>query len=190
MYKIRSMRIDSDKSGVVSTASGDSRITAVGKVIRRFKIDELSQLFNVIIGTMSLVGPRPLPSLDADILTPEERKVFDVKPGITDFSSIVFADEGEILEPYTDPDLAYNQLIRPWKSRLGLIYASNVSVRLDFFILWRTALVLANRNAALQSVADRVKLLGGDDLLVQVCRRLKELEPSIPLGATEVFKGR
>ena len=121
-YKLRSMIINADASGVDSTSVSDIRITSIGKLIRKFKIDELPQLWHVVIGKMSLVGPRPNVWNDVKIYTEEEKKLLSVKPGITDFSSIIFSDEGEILSKFEDPDLKYNQLIRPWKSRLGLFY--------------------------------------------------------------------
>ena len=91
-----------------------------GKTIRRYKIDEIPQLIHVISGKMSFVGPRPNVSADVDLYTEEEVKLLSVSPGITDISSIVFSDEGDILSGSKDPDLKYNQVIRPWKSRLAL----------------------------------------------------------------------
>ena len=94
IIKLRSMIVGADKKGVDSTSANDSRITTVGKIVRKYKLDELSQLFNVIKGDMSLVGPRPNVKRETDIYTVEEKKLLAVKPGITDFASIVFADEG------------------------------------------------------------------------------------------------
>ena len=125
MVKLRSMVVNADKSGVDSTSGNDMRITPIGHKIRRYKLDELVQLWNVLIGDMSLVGPRPNVKNETDLYTIVERDLLLVRPGITDFSSIVFSDEGEILEGKDNPDLAYNQLIRPWKSRLGLVYIKN-----------------------------------------------------------------
>ena len=121
MAKLRSMVSNADKSGVDSTSANDSRITPIGHKIRKYKLDELTQLWNVFIGDMSLVGPRPNVQRDVDLYTKDEKNLLNVRPGITDFSSIVFSDEGDILKDKKDPDLSYNQLIRPWKSRLGLI---------------------------------------------------------------------
>ena len=98
MVKLRSMRIGADKSGVDSTSAGDSRITPVGHFIRRYKLDELTQLWNVLIGDMSLVGPRPNVERETRLYTDLEQRLLTVKPGITDYASIVFADEGEILQ--------------------------------------------------------------------------------------------
>src|ERR1051326_2136187 len=131
MIKFRSMVVNADRSGVDSTAKRDSRITRVGAVIRRLKLDEFSQLWDVFCGRMSLVGPRPNVERDVRLYTPVERGLFAVRPGITDFASIVFADEGEILRGATDPDLRYNQIIRPWKSRMGLHYVGVRGSALD-----------------------------------------------------------
>ena len=120
MIKLRSMIVNAEKSKVDSTSSNDPRITKIGKIIRKLKLDELSQLFNVFIGEMSLVGPRPNVKRETDLYTKVEKNLLSVKPGITDFASIIFSDESEILKNVDDPDISYNQLIRPWKSRLGL----------------------------------------------------------------------
>ncbi|MEO8577078.1 MAG: sugar transferase, partial [Gemmatimonadales bacterium] len=122
MVKFRSMVVKADKSGVDSTAGDDPRITSLGRFIRRFKLDEIPQLWNVLRGSMSLVGPRPNVERETVLYTPDEKRLLSVRPGITDLASIVFADEGEILQGSDDPDLKYNQVIRPWKSRLGLLY--------------------------------------------------------------------
>ena len=142
MVKLRSMVVGAAKTGVDSTGNDDVRITAVGRLIRKYKIDEVMQLWNVLLGDMSLVGPRPNVKAETDLYTKEERVLLSVKPGITDFSSIVFSDEGNILEGQEDPDLAYNQLIRPGKSRLGLFYISKASIALDIRLIWLTAVRL------------------------------------------------
>ena len=131
MVKLRSMVVNADKLGIDSTSNNDQRITPVGKIIRRYKLDELVQLWNVLKGDMSLVGPRPNVKAEVDLYTDVEKELLSVKPGITDLSSIVFSDEGKILENKEDPDLTYNQLIRPWKSRFGLIYIKHQSILLD-----------------------------------------------------------
>ena len=119
MVKMRSMIKNADAQGVDSTSANDMRITPVGHFIRNYKLDELTQLWNVLKGDMSLVGPRPNVKRETDLYTSQEKRLLSVKPGITDFASIVFSDEGEILADKSDPDIAYNQLIRPGKSRLG-----------------------------------------------------------------------
>jgi lipopolysaccharide/colanic/teichoic acid biosynthesis glycosyltransferase len=190
MIKLRSMVIGADRSGVDSTAAGDSRITPVGAFIRRYKLDEFAQLVNVLKGDMSVVGPRPNVQRETDLYTAVERRLLSVRPGITDLASIVFADEGEILEGTIDPDLAYNQLIRPWKSRLGLVYVEQASLGLDLKIIWLTGLALASRRRALDGVVSVLESLGVDDDLCRVASRRDILSPFPPPGADDVVRSR
>ena len=146
MVKFRSMVINADKSNIFSTALGDTRITPVGKFIRRYKIDELPQLVNVLLGQMSFVGPRPnTMKHGVELYNDEEMRLLSVLPGITDLSSVIFSDEGEILRDSRDPDHDYNILIRPWKSRLSLWHIANRSFVLDALILFLTGLNVVNR---------------------------------------------
>lgn len=187
MVKLRSMRILADKTGVFSTAGDDPRITAVGRFVRRWKLDEVTQLWNVLKGDMSLVGPRPQVMSDVALYTEEEREMLTARPGITDLASIVFADEGEILRGAEDPDLRYNQVIRPWKSRLALLYVrQKPSVLLDLRIILLTVRTIASREDALVAVSDLVKQLGGGEQLAQVANRRWKLEPAPPPGASEI----
>ncbi len=190
MIKLRSMVINADKSGVDSTAGDDRRITPVGQFIRRYKLDELSQLFNVLTGDMSLVGPRPNVRRDTDLYTTEERRLLSVRPGITDFASIVFADEGEILRGSEDPDLRYNQIIRPWKSRLGLLYVDRRSSWIDLQLIALTALAIVSRTTALAGVHRIVSSLTQDHRLQMVCLRQEALQPFPPPGSTEIVTSR
>lgn len=190
MVKLRSMIVGADKTGVDSTAAGDRRITKVGHFIRRYKLDELSQLWNVLKGDMSLVGPRPQVQRDVALYTDEERRLLSVKPGITDISSIVFADEGEILKDKPDPDLAYNQLIRPWKSRLGLLYIEHQSLLLDLRLIFLTAVTIISRERALEGIQRILSDLGADEQLKRVALRQEPLKPYPPPGATEVVTAR
>lgn len=190
MVKLRSMRIDADKSGIDSTAANDQRITAVGAFVRRYKLDEIMQLWNVMIGDMSLVGPRPNVERETRMYTPIEKRLLSVRPGITDFASIVFADEGEILQGRPDPDLAYNQLIRPWKSRLGLFYIDRASVGLDLKLIVLTARAIASRETALRSVAQLLSRLGAEDDVVRIASRDRQLVPAPPPGSNEIVLQR
>ena len=190
MIKLRSMKINADKSGVDSTSSNDSRITTVGKFIRKFKLDEISQLINVFIGDMSLVGPRPNVKRETDLYTLEEKNLLSVKPGITDFSSIVFSDEGEILKDSTDPDLDYNQLIRPWKSRLGIFYIKNRSLGLDFILIFLTVLAILNRDLALKKINNILKKLNANDVLLKIAKRNVDLIPAPPPGSDKIVESR
>lgn len=176
MYKIRSMIKNAESSGVDSTAENDSRITFIGSVIRRFKIDELSQLINVMIGNMSLVGPRPNVRKAVAEYSEDEQLILGVQPGITDLSSIVFNDEGKILSGSLNPDLEYDQIIRPWKSRLAIIYAKNNSMTLDCKILLLTMVSFLNKSLALSFLVKEISKFSNDELLLEVCKR-KELKP-------------
>jgi lipopolysaccharide/colanic/teichoic acid biosynthesis glycosyltransferase len=181
MMKVRSMRMGADKTGVTSTSASDNRITRVGHFIRRFKLDELSQFWNVLIGDMSVVGPRPNSRRNGvDLYTDAEMRLLDVRPGITDLSSIVFSDEGAILAGADDADALYNRIIRPWKSRMGLIYAANASVALDVRIIWLTALALVSKDKALDGVIAILRELGADDDLIAIARRDRPLPEGEP----------
>ena len=188
--KIRSMVVNADKSGVDSTSANDSRITPAGKFISKYKIDEIPQLLHVFMGRMSFVGPRPNVKSDVDIYTSEEMMLLQVKPGITDFSSIVFSDEGEILAGSEDPDLKYNQIIRPWKSRLGLFYINNSSLYVDSILVLLTIIAIFNRAFALKKLSDLLKVLGADEELVKISTRETDLIPYQPPGSNEIVKSR
>ena len=190
MIKLRSMVVRADANKVDSTANNDPRITVIGRTIRRFKFDEIPQLWNVMVGDMSLVGPRPNVSRETDLYTSEEKHLLSVRPGITDLSSIVFADEGRILEGKSDPDLAYNQLIRPYKSRLGLLYIDHSGVWLDMRLIFVTLLSAVNRRAALDRVSALVSRLGAPPELVEVASRNSPLRPAPPPGATDIVSKR
>lgn len=143
MFKFRSMVVDADRLGGSSTADDDPRITRIGGFLRRFKLDELPQFLNVLAGEMSVVGPRPQVAWAVDLYTPEERRLLDVKPGITDEASIQFRDEGAILKGAADPDHAYLEFIAPEKIRLGLKYVNEHTFLLDVGIIIRTAFAAA-----------------------------------------------
>jgi lipopolysaccharide/colanic/teichoic acid biosynthesis glycosyltransferase len=153
-------------------------------------LDELTQLWNVLMGDMSLVGPRPQVKADADLYTDVEKGLLAVSPGITDFSSIVFSDEGDILEGKGDPDLAYNQLIRPWKSRLGLLYIENQSTLLDLQLIVYTVVAIISKPKALKWVAMRLTKMNAVADVIVVSMRKAELQPSIPPGANKVVATR
>ena len=170
-YKLRSMIINADITGVDSTSASDIRITSIGKLIRKFKIDELPQLWHVLMGMMSLVGPRPNVWNDVKIYTEEEKKLLSVKPGITDFSSIIFSDEGEILSKFEDPDLKYNQLIRPWKSRLGLFYIKKRSFILDTLLISITIIAIFKKKIANNCIVKILEYYNADIDLIRVCKR-------------------
>lgn len=183
MYKIRSMVIDADKSGVNSTSINDVRITTVGAVLRKTKFDEVIQLWNVLKGDMSLVGPRPnVMKGGVDLYTKQEVQILSVKPGMTDFSSIVFSDEGDILADSDDPDADYNRLIRPWKSRLGIVYIENQSFFLDLMLIFLTVLAIISREKALLGINKLLLKLNADPDVIEVSKRTNQLVPTSPPG--------
>jgi lipopolysaccharide/colanic/teichoic acid biosynthesis glycosyltransferase len=139
MLKFRTMVTDADKIGGSSTPEDDPRVTSIGKKLRRYKLDELPQLWNVLKGEMSFVGPRPQVQWAVDLYTPEERAILGVRPGITDEASLKFSNEAEILKGSADPDKAYIELIHPEKMRLSLEYVRTRSFSQDLSIIGRTA---------------------------------------------------
>lgn len=138
LYKFRSMRRDADKGGLITIGGHDPRITRTGYFIRKYKLDELPQLWNVFTGDMSLVGPRPEVAKYTDLYTEEQRRVLSVRPGITDYASIEYVDENEILGRAADPDRAYVEQIMPAKIRLNMKYIDNRSVKEYFKIILLT----------------------------------------------------
>ncbi len=132
------MRIGADRQGLITIGGHDSRITRVGYFIRKYKIDELPQLFNVLKGDMSLVGPRPEVRKYTDMYTDEQRRVLSIRPGITDYASIKYADENVILGQADDPDKVYVEQIMPDKIRLNMRYIENHNLREYFKIIFLT----------------------------------------------------
>jgi lipopolysaccharide/colanic/teichoic acid biosynthesis glycosyltransferase len=132
------MVVDAEKLGGPSTADDDPRITKVGRFLRKYKLDELPQLINVLKGEMSIVGPRPEVSMEVETYNSEEKKVLNVKPGITDYASLTFHNEGEILKGSSDPHQAYREKIRPEKLKLALKYVEKKSFWVDLKIIFET----------------------------------------------------
>lgn len=140
LYKFRSMKVGADKKGLITVGGRDPRVTRVGYFIRKYKLDELPQLVNVLIGNMSLVGPRPEVRKYVDLYTPEQARVLSVRPGITDYASIEYVDENVILGNATDPDKVYVEQIMPDKIRYNLKYINHCSVSEYFKIIFLTIL--------------------------------------------------
>ncbi len=138
VYKFRSMRVGADKQGLITVGGRDPRITRIGYFIRKYKLDELPQLFNVLKGDMSLVGPRPEVRKYVDLYTEEQRKVLSVRPGITDYASIEYVDENTILGQADDADKAYVELIMPDKIRYNMKYINNRFLKEYFKIIFLT----------------------------------------------------
>jgi lipopolysaccharide/colanic/teichoic acid biosynthesis glycosyltransferase len=149
IYKFRSMVSNAETMGASSTSGNDARVTRIGRFIRRYKLDEFSQLINVFLGDMSLVGPRPQVQWAVDTYTPEQRRVLELRPGITDWASIKFHNEGEIIarSGIADADEAYMRLIHPEKMRLQLEYHRRRNLWIDFKIIAATAAKLFSRKA-------------------------------------------
>jgi len=176
MVKIRSMVVGGDKNGVESTSAVDARITPLGHFIRRWKLDELTQLWNVLKGDMSLVGPRPNTMREAALYTAAERELFSVRPGITDLSSIVFSDEGDILADKADADEAYRELIWPWKSALGLLYVRHKSLGLNLELIFLTVVAILDKERALRGVNAILKRYGASPALIEAALRQQPME--------------
>jgi lipopolysaccharide/colanic/teichoic acid biosynthesis glycosyltransferase len=176
MLKLRTMTAGAELVGGTSTARSDSRVTPVGRFMRRWKLDELPQLWNVLAGQMSLVGPRPNTRRGGvEHYTAQEMRLLAVRPGISDLSSIVFSDEGDILDGAADPDAAYDYLIRPWKSRLGLLYVERHNLADDLRIIALTGIAIVAKPLALRGVDSILARWEADEELRSVCRRETEL---------------
>jgi lipopolysaccharide/colanic/teichoic acid biosynthesis glycosyltransferase len=145
MWKFRTMVADADRDGVLLTIGADRRITPVGRVLRRVKLDELPQLFNVIAGNMSLVGPRPEVARYVALYTPEQRRVLELVPGITDPASLKYRDESRLLGEAADPEREYVHEVMPDKVRINLEYADRATVLGDVRLILATLLALLPR---------------------------------------------
>ncbi len=142
IYKFRSMVSGADLIGSSVTKYGDSRITTVGRFIRRTKLDELPQLWNVLIGDMTLVGPRPDVPEIIDLYTTEMLQILKVRPGITSIASLHLRDEDDLLKLANQPDQAYEKIILPAKIELAMVHVNHPSVLLDLRILFQTVWIL------------------------------------------------
>ena len=138
LFKFRSMRVGSDKKGLITVGGHDPRITRSGYYIRKYKLDEFPQLMNVFKGDMSLVGPRPEVRKYVDMYTEEQMHVLDVRPGITDLASIRYRNENELLERVNDPDKYYVEVIMPDKLRINLEYVARHSFTFDIRLIFQT----------------------------------------------------
>ena len=138
LIKFRSMYVNADKHGLITVGGHDNRITRVGYYIRKYKIDELPQLINVVKGDMSIVGPRPEVKKYTDLYTEEQCKILDVRPGITDYASIKYVDENEILGTSDNPERIYIEHIMPDKIKLNMIYISQNGIKEYFKIIFLT----------------------------------------------------
>jgi len=148
IYKFRSMRVDAEALGGQLTIRGDPRVTRVGALLRASKIDELPQLINVLVGDMSLVGPRPEVPRYVALYTPEQRRVLEVRPGITDPASIRYRDESAVLARAADPERAYVEEVLPHKLAINLAYLDRRSLASDVGVILATVWRLLRRSEA------------------------------------------
>ena len=132
------MQTDADKKGLLTIGGRDSRVTRIGYYLRKYKLDELPQLFNVLFGSMSLVGPRPEVRKYVELYTQEQKQVLTVKPGITDFASIEYVNENEVLAKAANPEQTYISEIMPHKLLLNVKYIEQKSFTTDLIIIFKT----------------------------------------------------
>lgn len=140
LYKFRTMHVNAESKGQLTVGGRDPRITSIGFYLRKYKLDELPQLINVLIGNMSLVGPRPEVRKYVDLYTTEQQKVLQVLPGITDYASIAFRNENELLADATNPEQYYIDVIMPAKIELNKKFIQNRSIKNYFEILFVTVI--------------------------------------------------
>ncbi len=145
LFKFRTMRLDADKEGKLTVGMRDPRITRIGYFLRKYKLDEFPQFLNVISGKMSIVGPRPEVREYVDLYTEEQRKILDVKPGITDYASLEYFDESRLLGASENPKDTYIQEIMPSKIKLNQKYLDNPTLAHDIKIMWKTFLKMIGR---------------------------------------------
>jgi lipopolysaccharide/colanic/teichoic acid biosynthesis glycosyltransferase len=139
IFKFRTMHINADKAGLLTVGGRDPRVTPIGFFLRKYKLDELPQLLNVLFGSMSLVGPRPEVRKYVDLYNAEQQKVLSVKPGITDYASIEYSEENDLLATSSDPEKTYIEEIMPAKLLLNQKYIAEKSIITDIKIIWMTA---------------------------------------------------
>ncbi|RYG87870.1 MAG: sugar transferase [Alphaproteobacteria bacterium] len=168
MLKLRTMVPGTDRLGGRLAPDGDPRVTRVGAWLRARKIDELPQLLNVIRGEMSVVGPRPDLREGVDLYSGDELRLLEVRPGMTDFSSLLFFDEGRLLAEVRDPDACYRTVIRPLKRRLGLLYVERRTLAIDLRLAWLTVKRFAARQPALAQAGEMLAALDAETDLIAV----------------------
>jgi lipopolysaccharide/colanic/teichoic acid biosynthesis glycosyltransferase len=178
VFKLRSMRVDADRQGPHVTAAGDPRVTRLGAFLRRTKLDELPQLWNVVRGDMSLVGPRPEAERYVAQYRPEWLALLEVRPGITDLASLVFRDEESLLAGANDRERAYVEAVLPAKLKLALEGVARSSLRYDLEILVRTVLIVVRAGAALPPGA--AAAIGQAAAAIERLNRAGRATPSSP----------
>lgn len=142
IYKFRTMCVEADRGSLITVGSDDARITRMGAFLRKFKIDEFPQFLNILKGEMSIVGPRPEVRKYVDLYTPEQMRVLSVRPGLTDYASIQYVNENELLAASSDPEQTYIQEIMPDKLNLNLKYIDEQSIGVDMKIMIQTLVAI------------------------------------------------
>jgi lipopolysaccharide/colanic/teichoic acid biosynthesis glycosyltransferase len=188
--KVRTMIPNASATHVDSTTADDPRVIPAGRWIRALKIDELPQFWHVVRGDMSLVGPRPNVARETALYTSEEHELLRVTPGVTDFASIVFSDLAQVLGGAADPNIAYNQLVRPWKSRLGLEYLRNVRLSRDLKLVVLTVTNVFARDWTLRRICADLRERGAPEELARFSLRREPLKPLPPPGADCIVQAR
>lgn len=145
LFKFRSMRVGSDKKGLITVGGRDPRVTCSGYFIRKYKLDELPQLINVLLGDMSLVGPRPEVRKYVEMYTREQLHVLDVRPGITDMASIRYRNENELLAEAEDPEAFYIKVVMPDKLKINLEYVAKQSFGFDMKLIFKTIVEIVTK---------------------------------------------
>jgi len=140
LFKFRTMVPNADTKGLLTVGGRDPRVTKIGYYLRKYKVDELPQLLNVLIGNMSLVGPRPEVKKYTDLYNEEQKKVLFVKPGITDYASLLYFEENELLAKSSNPEETYIEKIMPAKLKLNQKYIENMGFLTDMTIIWKTVM--------------------------------------------------
>lgn len=146
LYKFRTMCTEADKGSQITIGANDARITHIGAFLRKFKIDEFPQFLNILKGEMSVVGPRPEVRRYVEMYTPEQMRVLSVRPGLTDYASIRYVNENELLAKSENPEQTYIQEIMPDKLALNLQYIEEQSIWVDMKIMWQTLLAIVRKN--------------------------------------------
>jgi lipopolysaccharide/colanic/teichoic acid biosynthesis glycosyltransferase len=139
LLKFRTMNTGSDSKGLLTVGNRDPRVTKIGQFLRKYKLDELPQFINVFIGNMSIVGPRPEVRKYVDLYSEDQKRILLVKPGITDYASLSYMDENELLSKSNNPEQTYIQDILPVKIKLNYKYIDNKSIKEYFYIIFLTA---------------------------------------------------
>jgi lipopolysaccharide/colanic/teichoic acid biosynthesis glycosyltransferase len=171
MLKLRSMVVNSDSREMVFTTADDPRITPLGRWLRATKLDELAQLWNVVRGDMSLVGPRPQPEAEVNYYSEEEWRLLSVRPGLTDIATLIFADESEILRGRLDAEQFYWGTLQLWKKRFALLHLDHRTLRLDMKVILLTIAGLLSRRTTLDGVLSILRDCKASGVLLRVARR-------------------